>query len=82
MVHIGKAVHQPLPETVRDKITARLSKCILDLIHKPDYIWLKTYYLAFINGTRKIACITMETTYYFYCCAISALDIEVVGFWW
>jgi hypothetical protein len=59
-VHVGKTKHQPLPENVWDKITAKLSKCILDLICRPDQIWLKMDYLMYANGSGKIACLTTE----------------------
>jgi hypothetical protein len=61
VVHVKKTEHQPLPETVWDKITAKLSKCILDLIHKPDHIWLKTDFLVYTNGSGKITCLNEET---------------------
>jgi hypothetical protein len=78
-VHVGKTERQPLPESVWDKITAKLSKCILDLIRRPDHIRLKTDYLAYANGSGKIACLTAETGDW-YRNAIDHLDIEGVGF--
>jgi hypothetical protein len=78
-VHVGKTKHQALLETVWDKITAKLSKCILDLIRRPDHIWLKMDYLAYANGSGKIACLN-EGMAEWYRNAIASLDIEGVGF--
>jgi hypothetical protein len=78
-IYLWKTEHQPLPESVWDKITAKLSKCILNLIHRPDHIQLKTDYLTYANGPGKIACLITEMADW-YRNAIADLDIKGVRF--